>query len=594
MPDNKFVTSYERKFLRQIMAQDRAISVMFDEFTQAVSPLLSKYQIPNVIIKDIRWRNKDIELALQSELRRLQGKLQGYLTSETSKAWSLSADKTDLLVSDYIKNLGISDIAKKGLFNRHLDALKEFQTRKVAGMELSQRIWKISEQTKEQLELYLQSGLSSGQGAAKISRDIRQYLQNPDARFRRVRNKDGKLIPSKPMADYHPGQGVYRSAAKNALRMTRTETNMAYRISDINRWKDLDFVTGFEVKLSNSHKIFDICDHLAGKYPKNFIFSGWHSNCYCYMTSITMSDDQFIEYLDSDKIPEEIQVKGIPPAAAKYIKNASGNLAGYKNPPYWLRDNFKQRNGVYYPKAGIERPPKIAGAIKANMPVQLPFKRSDYNNYKLYPELNKKITALRRNDTVMRGMSNEDFVSLAGDTPEKGLTFNKVAASYYGDSNGGDIKFLLQTDKYFSRLEVHKYRNTILEINHIDIPASEQGKGLGSKMFLNTLESAKKNGFSKIELTAAKKAGYNGYYTWARYGFDFSPIYSQEIARFKSLVAKSDILEIKNSRNLKELFKTKQGADFWKENGFEFHGIFDVKLDYNRFIEYFRSKNYPR
>jgi hypothetical protein len=376
MPEMDPITKYEKKLLRQITAQDRAVSAMFSEFSQATSPLLSRYNKPSTGIRDIWFRNKDIETALQGELYKLQNKLKDYMISQSTWAWNLSAEKTDLIVSDFIKNLSISDIAKDGLFSRHLDALKEFQTRKVAGMDLSQRTWNVCQQSKEQLEMYLESGLSTGRSAAEISRDVKKYLNNPDARFRRVRDPEtGKLKPSKPMANYHPGQGTYRSAYKNALRMTRTETNMAYRMADHSRWQDLDFVTGFEVHLSSSHPAPDICDHMVGKYPKSFVFAGWHPNCYCYCTSILMTDDDFIEYLNTDKIPEQYKVSGIPPEAANYIKEKSATLAGYKNPPYWLRDNFKQRNGGFFPKQAVEKPPVISGAIKEN-PVEQPIKKA--------------------------------------------------------------------------------------------------------------------------------------------------------------------------------------------------------------------------
>jgi hypothetical protein len=61
---------------------------------------------------------------------------------------------------------------------------------------------------------------------------------------------------------------------------------MAYRSADVARWEKLDFVTGYEVKLSNNHPEYDICDELAGKYPKTFVFKGWHPNCYDDVTEV--------------------------------------------------------------------------------------------------------------------------------------------------------------------------------------------------------------------------------------------------------------------------------------------------------------------
>ena len=79
-------------------------------------------------------------------------------------------------------------------------------------MNLSQRVWRIVEQTKQELELALDLGHGEGKSAAGLSRDVRQYLINPDKLFHRVRDKHGALHLSKKAEAYHPGRGVYRSS----------------------------------------------------------------------------------------------------------------------------------------------------------------------------------------------------------------------------------------------------------------------------------------------------------------------------------------------------------------------------------------------
>lgn len=251
------IKKYEKRLLAQIMAQERAISAIFEDFTSAVAPLLRRYREGG---KGVWVRNKDIESALNSELRRLENSLTRYLNSQTTAAWGLSHDKTDIIVKDYIKGLALSETAREGLFFRNMDVLKAFQNRVEKGFSVSERIWKTTREMKTQMELYLQSGLATGRSAAQISRDVRGFLQDPDKQFRRVRDPEtGKLKPSKPMKNYHPGTGKYRSAYKNAVRLTRTETNMAYRFSDQVRWRQTDFITGYEVVLSAAHPEYDIC-----------------------------------------------------------------------------------------------------------------------------------------------------------------------------------------------------------------------------------------------------------------------------------------------------------------------------------------------
>jgi tRNA/tmRNA/rRNA uracil-C5-methylase (TrmA/RlmC/RlmD family) len=169
------VLKYEKRLFAQIMAQQRAISALFEEFTRSVAPYLAQYKSRGVVADSVWNRNIKIESAINAQLVRLQKDLTEYLNAQSVKAWNLSHDKTDLIVKDYIKSMAISDVARQGLFFRNVDALKAFQNRAVNGMNLSQRVWKICAETKSQLELYLQSGLSQGRSAAQISRDVRGF-----------------------------------------------------------------------------------------------------------------------------------------------------------------------------------------------------------------------------------------------------------------------------------------------------------------------------------------------------------------------------------------------------------------------------------
>ena len=203
-------------------------------------------------------------------------------------------------------------------------------------MDLSQKVWKYTEQYKENIEDCLSVGIEQGTSATKLSRQIRQYLNKPNKLFRRVRDEHGQLRLSKNAKAYHPGAGVYRSSYKNALRLTRTEINMAYRYADYERWKDMDFVLGVKIQLSDAHPEYDICDILQGDYPKEFKFGGWHPHCLCFATPILQSEDDFI----AGKEPKPI--KELPQNFKDWyefhkdeiqVANENGKL------PYFLRDN---------------------------------------------------------------------------------------------------------------------------------------------------------------------------------------------------------------------------------------------------------------
>jgi hypothetical protein len=209
---------------------------------------------------------------------------------------------------------------KESYGNRNLHGLEAFQARKTGGMNLSERVWNLTEQFKGEMEMALDVGIGEGRSAAQLSRDVRGYLNEPNRLFRRVQDKWGNLVLSQNAKNYHPGPGVYRSSYKNAIRMTGTETNMAYRTSDHERWNMLDFVVGVEVRLSDNHTLngrpfTDICDYLAGKYPKDFKFIGWHPQCRCYAIPILKTTDEMF----SDA-PSENEVKDMPENFKKWVE----------------------------------------------------------------------------------------------------------------------------------------------------------------------------------------------------------------------------------------------------------------------------------
>lgn len=265
----------------------------------------------------------------------------------TREEWEESNLKNDELVDYLFEKTGIPKERLQSFYNRNTDALRAFQTRKENGFTLSDRIWKLTEQYKGELELGIDLGLGDGKSAAQLSRDVRKYLREPNNLFRRVRDKHGNLVLSKRAAAFHPGQGIYRSSYKNAMRLARTEVNMAYREADAARWDELPFVVGYEIHLSGRHPEPDICDDLKGKYPKDFKFRGWHPHCFCYCTTILSSDEEFDEMqrriLNGDDISNmhsANEVTDVPEGMKDWISDNADRAKEWKSVPYFIKDNF--------------------------------------------------------------------------------------------------------------------------------------------------------------------------------------------------------------------------------------------------------------
>ncbi len=219
--------------------------------------------------------------------------------------------------------------------------LRREQTTARSLQEISDAVWKQSEQLRAEMELALSVALKSGTSADNFSREIRGYLNEPNKLFRRVRDEFGNLVLSKAAAAYHPGRGVYRSSYKNARRLAATEINMAYRKADYDRWQKLDFVIGVRIALSREHPYYDMCDELAGDYPKDFMFFGWHPYCRCIATPILQNIEDFKNGVPPEK--DLLKVDKVPDNFNKWVLNneirINRALSGQSTMPFFLRDN---------------------------------------------------------------------------------------------------------------------------------------------------------------------------------------------------------------------------------------------------------------
>ena len=119
---------------------------------------------------------------------------------------------------------------------------------------------------------------------------------------------------------------------------------MAYRRADHERWQQMDFVLGIKIELSNQHPVTDICDFVQGDYPKDFVFDGWHPQCFCYATPILISEDEMAKVSEAfargeTYIPKGKPVTDTPKGFKKWVKDHKEQIQGAKNPPYWVRNN---------------------------------------------------------------------------------------------------------------------------------------------------------------------------------------------------------------------------------------------------------------
>lgn len=348
----------------------------------------------------------------QKEVERLLRQLHSVATMAIQTGikleWSQANAECDKLVQSCFGKKALETPEFTAWTQRNEAAMSAFIARSENGLNLSQRVWKSCRQLRDEMEVAITVAVGDGTSAASMSRSVRKYLNDPDLMFRRFRYKAGeetifdedgnevgkKIIWGKKWKkkirkpdgtvgwidydkssyqDEWTGPGYYKSSAQNAMRVARTETNIAYRRADHARWQQMDFVLGQRVQLSRNHPKKDICDKLAGDYPPEFVFDGWHPQCFCMVTPILMDEDEILKMNEAMLEGKEYKPRGkritqYPDNFKQWVRDNEEKIMSahdYGSDPYFVRNNFNAVQDILNPKKQLT-PLEIAEQRHAN------------------------------------------------------------------------------------------------------------------------------------------------------------------------------------------------------------------------------------
>lgn len=342
-PDEKHIKRINKYLLK--------INGLYDDLVREISLLVVKQRATDKLFrfKDYQKITTQVSDALMSYNDNLLSSIKTY----TQYEWDYgNAKVSEILTENLAKIKGkvsgpaydakLKEISK---LSQNQKAFEAFRERKIGKFTISERVWNISKQAKENLEFAIDDALKEGISAQDLARKIKGNLNNPDALFQRVRDKHGNLQLSKNARAYHPGQGVYRSAHKNAMRLAANEINIAYREAEQLRIMQNNDVVGQKINLSPQHKVFDMCDELAGSYPKDFNWSSWHVQCKCFRTMILKSPSELITEINNGQnlAPEasENYIAAMPQNFNHWVSDNKEMLDRRKTKPYFLEENKK-------------------------------------------------------------------------------------------------------------------------------------------------------------------------------------------------------------------------------------------------------------
>lgn len=421
--------------------------------------------------------------------------MQALIYSGTSREWKESNLVQDLVADKVLKAYGATVRGEKYkiYYQPNSDALKAFQTRKDNGLTLSQKLWNQATNYREELEYAISSAIQKGTSAVTLSKRISKYLQDFDLLQKDYKQKYGKAVTCYDCE--------YRS-----IRLARSEINMAYRTAEQKRWEQMDFVVGYEIKLSHAHHHRmphgDICDELAGKYPKDFKWTGWHPNDMCYVVPILKTEEEF--WADED-VTSKNEITDTPKQFKDWISDNKERIKKAKSRgtlPYFVKDNQQ------YIILNNERKEFSISDKDYLVSMGFRFKGSSENIVDEYNKSSIRGFDLKSFDAFIESLCDTNGIRLRN----KSLTIfenGNVELSYIGRSKDNDTFVLARSfvEKENKRTVIH---------NNFVMPESLQGKGSSKEVMRESFKQYESMGIDTIQIYANLKVGG---YTWAKYGF---------------------------------------------------------------------------
>lgn len=139
------------------------------------------------------------------------------------------------------------------------------------GIAFSRRVWDVTWPVERQIRNQINLAVLTGSGAGKVARKVRSYLGLPET-FRGMAFKE-----------FHPGVGIYKSAYKNALRLTATEMNRGFNEGIIRYGMEKKWVTGWTWYTGSGDPCPDCADNDGQFFPKDDPpMIPLHPFCYCW------------------------------------------------------------------------------------------------------------------------------------------------------------------------------------------------------------------------------------------------------------------------------------------------------------------------
>lgn len=270
------------------------------------------------------FAKKDVNKLFSTFRNSLQTLILNGMTDEWSKSNTFQDTLADKVVKSFSKT---NESQRNKWYATDNGVLQSLLSRKVDGRSLNQRISRLVPVVQAILEIAISVGITKSKSVSVLGKRIALYLNDW-----RTLAKDYKKIYKKTLD--------VPSSEYLAVRLAKNEICLAYRTAEQYRWSNMDFIIGKSIRTSKGkHHKEDICDELAGDYPKDFRWTGWHINCMCYSVPLVMEEKQF----SGSRTLKELSIRkgdtAMPTAFTVWLNDYCNNHLDSLSYPNFIVDN---------------------------------------------------------------------------------------------------------------------------------------------------------------------------------------------------------------------------------------------------------------
>jgi SPP1 gp7 family putative phage head morphogenesis protein len=362
-----------------------------------------------------------------------------------------------------------------------------------------------------------------------------------------------------------------------AERIARTEVLRAYRESSrLSYAENADVVQGWIWHSARSARSCAACIAMDGKtFPLDEPM-GSHPGCRCTMlpwlridAAPTNTGEAWLREQD-DVTQAEVLGHGRPDfAAARAFREGKVSLDDFvemREDPAWgtTRTARSLKNvlaGMEQRKATALPDPPTSGGFD-DLSAQL------FGTRRVQVRVASDVAAIS-DDLFGRSLSPMEWAELVGAPDEAQVSV--TTGEYHGYDavmvqtshpmyDGAQIRYVFRGDE---GIEVY---NAIFRVNR------SSPRGVALRVLARQVRQAQRLDVQQLLVHAAGHPGnprWNGYYTWARYGYDWE-LESETIAQLEGTV-------FEGATHVSDLMVSEEGAAWWKDNGTEGHGWFDLR-----------------